>query len=124
LLKFPESISKRGRLFPQIRLRTPMVKDTVYRAIAERSATSQWKPLAWHITKITRYEKKSSLKAFAKVDFGDGLEIECRVLTGPRGLWVAWPARKQDDTWVDQVMFIDTALKHAVESAVIAHYCQ
>lgn len=122
LLKFPESISSRGRVFPQVRLTSKPARETVYSAIEKRSASSRWDPLTFEVTKVTRYGKKSSLKAFVLVVFGGGIEVECRVISGKSGLFVGWPARKAGSRWVDQLTFDDYKLKGDVEAAIIAAY--
>ena len=122
LLKFPESISKRGKVFPQVRLTSRPAREAVYSAVETQSSSSRWGPLSYQITRVTRYGKKSSLKAFVLVNFGGSLEVECRVFSGNRGLHVGWPSRKQDSGWVDQVTIDDSKLKSDVEGAVIAAY--
>ena len=122
LLKFPESISKRGKVFPQVRLTSKQARDAVYSALEKRSSSSHWDPLKFEVTKVTRYAKKSSLKAFVLVVFGGGLEVECRVISGKSGIFVSWPARNDGNGWVDQVIIDDSKLKDEVESAVIAAY--
>ena len=122
LLKFPQSISKRGKVFPQVRLTSNQAREAVYSAIEKESASSRWEPLKFEVKKFTRYGKKSALKAFALVEFGGGIEVECRVVSGKRGLYVGWPARKAGNEWVDQVLLDDEKLKDDVEAAVIAAY--
>jgi DNA-binding cell septation regulator SpoVG len=122
LLKFPESISKRGKVFPQVRLASRPAREAVYSAVKNRAASSQWGPLSFKVAKITRYTKKSALKAFAVVVFGDGVEIESRVVSGSSGLFVGWPARKVDGQWLDQVTITDPEFRAEVEAAVLAAY--
>ncbi len=122
LLKFPESISKRGKIFPQVRLTSRQAREAVYSAVEKHAPSSHWGPLSFEVSKVMRYGKKSSLKAFVSVVFGGGVEIESRVITGSKGLFVAWPARKSGSQWVDQVTIDDPKIKSEVEAAIIAAY--
>jgi len=122
LVKFPQSVSKHGKIFPQVRLTSRPAREAVYAAIEKKTSSSQWAPLTFEVAKITRYGKKSALKAFVVVIFGGGVEVECRVISGKSGLFVGWPARKEGNRWLNQVTIEDQKLKDSVESAVIAAY--
>jgi DNA-binding cell septation regulator SpoVG len=74
------------------------------------------------INKFSIYKNPGNIKAFASVIFEDVLEVECRIMQGSRGLWIAWPANKRSGKWAPDFEFADKDLKKRVESALIEKY--
>ena len=75
--------------------------------------------------KINKFSPVKNLKqtlAFASVIFEDVLEVECRILSGRNGLWVAWPAANKNGVWKKQFEFIDKSLKREVEGKLLERY--
>lgn len=79
-------------------------------------------PTKFVINKFSIAKNLKSTKAFASVIFEDVLEVECRVLSGKNGLWIAWPAVKQNGAWHKQFEFTDKTLAREVESRLLARY--
>ncbi|AKL97529.1 septation protein SpoVG family protein [Endomicrobium proavitum] len=74
------------------------------------------------INKFDALKKKSSIKAFASIIFEDTVEVECRVMDSGRGLWIAWPSRKEAGKRVKEFEFTDKNLKIEVETALVRRY--
>ena len=74
------------------------------------------------INKFSLYRKKAKIKAFASVIFNDDIEVECRIMDGKNGLWVAWPSNKVGDKWYSNFKFIDRKIKNGVENLLIKEY--
>ena len=126
ILKFPEYVSKNKRAYPQAFLLTRQALDAARRAVeSERpDEHDEPAPLSYSIASITPYRKPSNLKAFASVVFNGSLQVECRIIDGASGPWVAWPARKPrgGGRWIQQVVFVDMDLKRHIEKDLIARY--
>jgi DNA-binding cell septation regulator SpoVG len=63
-----------------------------------------------------------STKVFASVIFEDDIEVECRIINGRNGLWVAWPSILKNGVWVKNFIFINRNLKEQVEKKLITDY--
>jgi len=83
------------------------------------------------ITQIDLYKatnKTSSIKAFAKVTFGDpdaGITFTihgARIIEGARGVFVGWPSRQSGDRYVDIITINNTAFREKLESKLIEMY--
>ena len=74
------------------------------------------------INKFSKLKKEGNIKAFASVIFEDRLEVECRIMDGKNGFWVAWPANKKEGVWKPDFSFADKNLKKRVEEALILKY--
>lgn len=74
--------------------------------------------------KINRFEisKHKTIKVFASVIFEDKIEVQCRIMQGVDGLWVAWPANKYKDKWIKEFVFIDKKLKKEIENKLLDTY--
>lgn len=123
-LRFPEYVSRSKKVFPQVVLRTRQAREAATAAVTERRSAASAPRLNFAVEKFQPYRKRSALKVFATVVFNDAVEVECKVLEGKNGPWVAWPARKEQDSrrWVDQVSFPDKKLKEAVEQDLLTKY--
>ena len=126
-LEFPTYISKRGKAYPQIIVLDKQLQERIIKAITTltpEKPTTKIEP-SFEINKFTPYTRTtSSLKVFASVVFENSLEIECRVMEGKRGPWIAWPARKDQITnkWIQQVTFTSKEYKKKIEQSLLSKY--
>jgi DNA-binding cell septation regulator SpoVG len=77
---------------------------------------------SFKVNKISVLKNNKPTKAFASVIFGDDIEVECRIVSGRNGLWVAWPSNLKNDIWVKNFMFINKNLQKQVEKKLITDY--
>ena len=127
-IKPPIYVSKSGRIYPQVKFLSSELEHRVAAAIKMgKPLGSKSKRLAYRVSKLSLYNsrrRRSSLRAFAAVSFNDEIEVECKIMSGRRGAWVAWPARPPESgrKWIQQVSIIKPAIKKRVEKSVIRRY--
>ncbi len=127
-LEFPTYISKRGKAYPQIVVLDKTLQERIIKAITTTTAEKPTEKIgepSFKISKFSPYrQSRSSLKVFASVVFEDSIEIECKVMEGKYGPWIAWPARKDKTTnkWVQQVNFTSKEYKKKIEQSLLSKY--
>jgi len=124
-LKFPTYYSRLGREYPQVVVHTKQANEAILQAIRTSKVSQDVKPLSYKVTEISPYNRESKLKAFVAVTFNDAITVECKIMSGKKGLWVAWPARKTKDIknpWVKQVVILDKNLKDEIEKQLFIAY--
>ncbi|MDR1087360.1 MAG: SpoVG family protein [Endomicrobium sp.] len=77
---------------------------------------------SFKINKMSILKNNKNLKAFASVIFNDDIEVECRIISGKNGLWVAWPSNLKNNVWVKNFRFINKDLQSNVEKKLITDY--
>jgi len=126
ILKFPEYISKSGRIYPQIKFLDPSVKTAIRRAILSKKPSSKKiNKISYRIGKFSKFRREGSkLKYFCSVIFNDKVEIECKIMEGNRGPWVSWPARppKGGGKWINQISIANKKVKNIVERELLERY--
>ncbi|MDR0822743.1 MAG: septation protein SpoVG family protein [Endomicrobium sp.] len=80
--------------------------------------------ISFKINKFKIINNHKTVKAAVSVVFDNILEVECRVMKGKDGLWIAFPAQKQDNKWFNYIRFIDYDLKNNIETALISRYIE
>ncbi|MCS7227920.1 MAG: septation protein SpoVG family protein [Endomicrobia bacterium] len=126
-VEFPTYISKRGRAYPQVIIHDKEVNDKILKVLTTATAENV-KEIPLPKFKLGKYspyrQSSSSLKVFASVIFEDAVEIECKIMQGRYGPWVAWPSRKDETTnkWVKQVVFKSKEYQKKVEQEVLSKY--
>lgn len=125
-LKFPEYISKKGKVYPQITVHTKQANDALLNAIETgKPSAGKAKAISFKVTKFSKFTRPSKLKVFAAVMFNDAIEVECKIMEGNKGPWISWPARKPDDggrKWINQVAIKNKAVKDAIEKTLQERY--
>ena len=127
-LEFPTYVSKHGKVYPQINILDKTLQERIVKVITSfmpEKPISEVKQPEFKINKFSVYNKsKSNLKVFASVLFENSIEIECKIMKGKYGVWVAWPARKDVSTnkWVQQVGFISEEYKKKLEQSLLSKY--
>ncbi len=124
-LKFPEYISKKGKVYPQITIHTKQANDAIVEAVETGMPSDEKaKAISFKVTKFSRFTRPSKLKVFAAVIFNDAVEVECKVMEGKRGPWISWPARKPEEggRWIQQVKIRNKAVKDAIEKTLLERY--
>jgi len=124
-LKFPEYVSQRKRVYPQVVFTTRAANEAVRNAVLGNvPGPARNRKTAFKIARFSLFNKRSKLKALATVSFNDILEIECKIIESKNGLWVGWPSKKLERSgeWFDQVVITDKKLKGTVEEGLLARY--
>ena len=125
VIKFPEYTSRNGKKYPQVVLITKQAEDAVRQAIESGLPVQAFKRIqAFGITKFTRYNGNSKLKAFAVVRLNYAVDIQCKIFEGRTGAWVAWPEIKAPGKkqWNKVVRVVNSRLKNEIEAALIEKY--
>jgi DNA-binding cell septation regulator SpoVG len=77
---------------------------------------------AYKINKFKIIQSHKTVRAFASVIFEDKLEVECRVMDGKYGLWIAWPSKEDGGIWKKDFIIINKYLKNSIETELIKRY--
>lgn len=124
-LKFPEYVSKTGKIYPQITIHTKQANDAIVKAIeTQKPSTEKSKTISFKVTKFSKFTRPSKLKVFAAVMFNDAIEVECKVMEGSKGPWISWPSRRPEGggKWIKQVNIKNKAVKDAIEKTLLERY--
>lgn len=127
-VEFPTYISKRGRVYPQVVVLDKNLNDRIIKVITTGRPEIVSEPLSqpsYKLGKYSLYKKSTStLKVFVSVIFEDMLEIECKIMEGRRGPWIAWPSRKDETTgkWIKQVVFKSIEYQRQIEQELLNRY--
>jgi len=125
-LKFPEYVSKRGRVYPQVKVLDPAAEKEIISAVRKEEPSAETSnKISFKVSKFSLFNRSSSkLKAFCSVVFNNKIEIECKVMEGKWGPWISWPARPPDGggKWIQQVEIKDRNLAKAIEKALVSRY--
>ncbi len=126
-LQFPEYVSKKGKVFPQVVVLSKDLTDRITSAIITSKVEQLPSPVepTFKLNKFSPFKRSgSSLKVFASVIFAGELEIECKVMEGKKGPWVAWPSRKDESSgkYLKQVVFKSKEYQKKVEDEVLKKY--
>lgn len=78
----------------------------------------------YKINKCNIVKKPKTILAFMSVIFNDNIEINCNILNGKYGLWVAWPSLKENDKWRKIFDIKDKNLKDKIETDLLKYYKQ
>ncbi|MFB0526721.1 MAG: septation protein SpoVG family protein [bacterium] len=126
VLKFPEYISKKGIVYPQIKFLTEEVKNAVVEAIQTgEPSESKVEHISFKVTDWFRLRGAGKRKVNVEVTFNNALAVSCGIMEGKRGPWVAWPARppeKHRRQWVKQIYIYDKGIKQAVDKLLLTKY--
>lgn len=80
--------------------------------------------IEYKINKCNIVKAPKTILAFMSVIFNDNIEINCNILNGKYGLWVAWPSVKEKDVWIKLFDIKDKKLKEEIETNLLKHYKQ
>jgi DNA-binding cell septation regulator SpoVG len=126
-LQFPEYVSKRGKIYPQVTVLSKDLTDRITSSILTSKVEQLPSPVepSYKINKFSPFKRAGSkLKIFASVIFANSLEIECKVMEGNKGPWISWPAKKDESTgkYKKQVVFKSKEYQKKVEKELLSKY--
>ncbi|MFC1501607.1 septation protein SpoVG family protein [Elusimicrobiota bacterium] len=125
LLEFPEYISKNSKVYPQIKLLDKNTINIFRTSILNKEISKNiYNNLSYKLVKFSKYSGKSKIKVFVSLIFNDSIQIECKIIDGKNGPWVAWPSRKleKSEKWIKQVIITNKNLKKSIETDLINRY--
>lgn len=118
---FPVYASK-GKIYAQFGILNRDFRKRLVKSLRETNVSQEEFDTVFVINKLSLYRKKGHLKAFASVIFNDDIEVECRIMDGKNGLWIAWPSNKNGEKWRSNFEITDRKIKNGVESLLIEEY--
>jgi DNA-binding cell septation regulator SpoVG len=126
VLKFPEYISKRGIVYPQIKFLKEEVGNAIVKAI-ETGKPSQEKleQVSFKVTDWFRLRGAGKRKVNVEITFNNAVAVSCGIMEGKRGPWIAWPSRppeKGRGSWVKQIYIYDERIKKSIEKLLLTKY--
>lgn len=101
-------------------LKNDVIKTAKDKNTIENSKNS----IEYKINKCNIVKKPKTILAFMSVIFNDSIEINCNILNGKYGLWIAWPSIKEKDKWNKIFDIKDKKLKEEIEIKLIKYYKQ
>jgi len=126
VLKFPEYISERGVVYPQIKFLTEEARDAVVKAIETgKPSEEKLKQVSFKVSDWFRLRGAGKRKVNAEVTFNNAVAVSCGIMEGRRGAWIVWPSRppeKGRHDWVKQIYIYDDKVRKAVEKLLLTKY--
>ena len=126
VLKFPEYISKKGIVYPQIKFLTEEVRNSVVKAIETgEPSKNKVEQISFKVTDWFRLRRAGQRKVNVEVTFNNAVAVSCGIMEGKRGPWIAWPARppeKGRHQWIKQIYIYDKGIKKDVEKLLLTKY--
>lgn len=126
VLRFPEYVSKRGTVYPQIKFLTEEARNSVVEAVETgKPSSGQSMGISFKITDWFRLRRAGKRKVNAEVTFNNVLAISCGVMEGKNGMWIAWPSRPPKEgrgRWKRQIYIRDEKVRGTVESLLLTKY--
>jgi len=126
VLKFPEYISKKGIVYPQIKFLTEEVRNSVVKAIETgEPSKNKVEQVSFKVTDWFRLRGAGQRKVNVEVTFNNAVAVSCGIMEGKRGPWIAWPARppeKGRHQWIKQIYIYDKGIKKDIEKLLLTKY--
>lgn len=99
-------------------------KTSILNAInkKEKINTNSKGKIEYKINKCSIVKNPKTILAFMSVIFNDSIEINCNILNGKYGLWVAWPSIKGKDKWIKIFNIKDKNLKDEIDTELLKFY--
>ncbi|MFH1715229.1 MAG: septation protein SpoVG family protein [Elusimicrobiota bacterium] len=113
-----------GFELPQVEIIDPDLKNKIIESVRSGAETRQINTaIEFKISEINILKKNSSRKANAVIVFNNSIAVHCGVMQGKKGLWVAWPAKKDEAGKYGNIVYVlNKKLKSDVEKAIIDKY--
>jgi DNA-binding cell septation regulator SpoVG len=124
---YPVYVSGKGKEYPQFEVINEQAKAEIEKAVTSgKPSDKSSKTLTFKVSKFSKMKRQSTLKAFASVDFNGAVRVECKVMDGKKGLWVAWPSAKDQKSgkYQKQVLILNSNVKNVVEKSLLKKYAE
>ncbi|MDR2399439.1 MAG: SpoVG family protein [Endomicrobium sp.] len=120
-LEFPKYEGK-NKNYKQFSILNRNFKNYLLQSLLNNKTLTGEFSTSFKINKMSVLKNNKNLKAFVSVIFNDDIEVECRIINGKNGLWVAWPSSLKNNVWVKNFRFINKNLQNNVEKKLITDY--
>jgi DNA-binding cell septation regulator SpoVG len=121
VLEFPKYKNK-NKIYKQIAVLRTNFKNYLLDVLLTNNTFSGKCITSFKINKMSVLKDNKYIKAFASIIFDDDIEVECRIMNGKKGLWIAWPSDLKCGIWVKNFTFINKSLQKNIEKKLIADY--
>ncbi|MDR2351178.1 MAG: SpoVG family protein [Endomicrobium sp.] len=121
VLEFPKYKNK-NKTYKQIVVLRKDFKNYLLGALLSNNIFSGKCITSFKINKMSVLKDNKSIKAFASIIFDDDIEVECRIMNGKKGLWIAWPSDLKHCIWIKNFTFINKNLQKDIEKKLIIDY--
>jgi DNA-binding cell septation regulator SpoVG len=121
VLEFPKYKNK-NKTYKQIAVLRKDFKNYLIDALLSNNTFSGKRMTSFKINKMSVLKNNKSIKAFASIIFDDDIEVECRIMNGKKGLWIAWPSDLKSGVWIKNFTFINKNLQKNIEKKLITDY--
>jgi DNA-binding cell septation regulator SpoVG len=114
--------ARNGKIYKNFSVLQREFAKKLYEDIKANKISKTSAEISFKVNKFKIISSHKTIKAFASVIFEEKLEVECRVMSGKYGLWIAWPSKKDGDSWKKEFIIINKYLKNSIESELIQRY--
>jgi DNA-binding cell septation regulator SpoVG len=121
VLEFPK-YERKNKSYKQFSILNRNFKNYLLESLLNNRTSTGKFSTSFKINKMSVLKNNKNLKAFASVIFNDYIEVECRIISGKNGLWIAWPLNLKNNIWTKNFRFINKDLQSNVEKKLITDY--
>ncbi|MDR2427994.1 MAG: SpoVG family protein [Endomicrobium sp.] len=121
VLEFPKYKNK-NKTYKQITVLKRDFKNYLLDALLNNNTFSGKCITSFKINKMSVLKNNKSIKAVVSIIFDDDIEVECRIMNGKKGLWIAWPSDLKHGIWIKNFTFINKDLQKNIEKKLITDY--
>ncbi|MDR3048234.1 MAG: SpoVG family protein [Elusimicrobiota bacterium] len=122
-IDFPIYASK-GKIYKEFAILKRDFNQYIVDSISKSALSDCNDLISFKINKFNIVRNHKNVGASVSVILDGVLEIECRIMKGKDGLWVAFPAQKQNNKWINHISFRDYDFKKRIETALISKYIE
>ncbi|MDR2192601.1 MAG: SpoVG family protein [Endomicrobium sp.] len=120
-VSFPE-YARGGKIYKNFSVLQREFAKKLFEDIEANKISKTSAETAFKINKFKTIASHKTIKAFASVIFEEKFEVECRIMDGKYGLWIAWPSKKIGTSWKKEFIIINKYLKNNIENELIQRY--
>ena len=123
-VKFPEYVSGRGRVYPQVEILNKELSDRITKAIeTNRPSDKKLSEVKYEIVRFSPLSGNSARKANIDVKFNNAVVVACGIIEGDNWKKIAWPSRKDEkrNIYINQVL-VRKKLRKQIEKDIWTRY--
>jgi len=123
-VKFPEYVSGRGRVYPQVEILNKELSDRITKAIeTNRPSDKKLSEVKYEIARFSPLSGNSARKVNVDVKFNNAVVVACGIIEGDNWKKIAWPSRKDEkrNIYINQVL-VRKKLRKQIEKDIWTRY--
>ena len=123
-VKFPEYVSGRGRVYPQVEILNKELSDRITKAIeTNRPSDKKLSEVKYEIVRFSPLSGNSARKVNVDVKFNNAVVVACGIIEGDNWKKIAWPSRKDEkrNIYINQVL-VRKKLRKQIEKDIWTRY--